>query len=80
MIYGAGKTPGQLAAIAAKIVGADRRVLATRVHEEHAQALQSVFPNAIHHPAARLLTEPNLEQRYEILLEQLDLLREDVED
>ena len=30
--------------------------------------------------AARLLTEPNLEQRYEILLEQLDLLREDVED
>lgn len=30
--------------------------------------------------AARLLTEPNLEQRYEILLEQLDLLREDVDD
>ena len=56
VIYGAGKTPAQLAAIATKIVGADRRVLATRVHEEHAQALQSVFPNALHHPAARLLT------------------------
>lgn len=56
VIYGAGKTPEQLAAIAARIVGADRRVLATRVHEGHVHALRAVFPNALHHPAARLLT------------------------
>ena len=56
VIFGAGKTPAQLVAIASKIVSADRRVLATRVNPAHAEALRTVFPNAVHHEAARLLT------------------------
>ncbi len=56
VIFGAGKTPEQLAAIASKIVGTDRRVLATRVNDAHVEALRSVFPSAVHHASARLLT------------------------
>ncbi len=56
VIFGAGKTPEQLAAIAAQIVEADHRVLATRVTREHAEVLRQQFPNALHHEIARCLT------------------------
>ena len=56
VIFGAGKTPDQLAAIARKIVGSDHRVLATRVNDAHAAALREAFPHAVHHAQARLLT------------------------
>jgi NCAIR mutase (PurE)-related protein len=56
VIFGAGKTPDQLVAIAERIVAADHRVLATRVTQAHADALQGRFPNAIHHATARCLT------------------------
>jgi hypothetical protein len=56
VIFGAGKTPEQLTAIAGRIVEADQRVLATRVTREHVDALRSLFPNALHHETARCLT------------------------
>lgn len=56
VIFGAGKTPTQLAAIAARIVEANARVLATRIHADHAAALREVFPHAVHHETARCLT------------------------
>ena len=56
VIYGAGKTPEQVVAIAEKIVGADSRVLVTRVTADHARAFCEHFPEAIHHETARALT------------------------
>lgn len=56
VIFGAGKTPTQLAAIAARIVEANARVLATRIQADHAAALREVFPHAVHHETARCLT------------------------
>lgn len=56
VIYGAGKTPEQVVAIAEKIVGADSRVLVTRVTAEHARAFHERFPESIHHESARALT------------------------
>ena len=56
VIFGAGKTPDHLVAIAARILEADSRVLATRIREEHVVAVRQRFPSAIHHEAARCLT------------------------
>ena len=56
VIFGAGKTPDQVAAIAQRIVSTDGRVLATRIGREHADAVQAVLPQAVHHPVARLIT------------------------
>ena len=56
VIYGAGKTPEQVVAIAEKIVGADSRVLVTRVTADHARAFGERFPESIHHEVARALT------------------------
>ena len=56
VIFGAGKTPDQLTAIAEKIFEADGRVLATRVSEDHAKALRVRLPQAVHHTTARCLT------------------------
>ena len=56
VIFGAGKTPEHLTAIAEKIFEVDGRVLATRVSEDHAQALRAQLPQAVHHKAARCLT------------------------
>ncbi len=56
VVYGAGKTPEQVVAIAEKIVGADSRVLVTRVTADHARAFRERFPESIHHEAARALT------------------------
>lgn len=56
VIFGAGKTPPQLVAIAERIFRADSRVLITRVTPEHVRALRKRFPKACHHEAARCLT------------------------
>ena len=56
VIYGVGKTPDQVVAIAEKIVGADSRVLVTRVTADHARAFRERFPESIHHETARALT------------------------
>jgi NCAIR mutase (PurE)-related protein len=56
VIFGAGKTPDHLTAIAERIFEADGRVLATRVSEDHAIALRRRLPLATHHATARCLT------------------------
>jgi len=55
VIFGAGKTPAQVAAIAARIVEGDGRVLATRIGPEHVRAVRRKFRKVIHHEAARCL-------------------------
>lgn len=56
VIFGAGKTPAQVVAIAGRILARDSRVLITRVEETHAKALRKKFPDAVHHTAARCVT------------------------
>ena len=56
VIYGEGKTPAQVVAIAEKIFQHARRVLVTRVGAEHARAFRKKFRRATWHEAARCLT------------------------
>lgn len=56
VIYGEGKTPEQVVAIAEKIVQHSRRVLVTRIGEAHARLFRRKFRKSIHHEAARCLT------------------------
>ncbi|MHC1763683.1 MAG: nickel pincer cofactor biosynthesis protein LarB [Verrucomicrobiia bacterium] len=55
VIFGAGKTPRQVAAIAEKVFERDRRVLVTRATPEHARAVGKVFQQTVHHEVARCL-------------------------
>lgn len=56
VIFGAGKTPEQVAAIAGEILAREQRVLVTRVGAAHHAALAAVFPDAQHHELARCAT------------------------
>ena len=56
VIFGAGKTPEQVAKIAAKLVAQEQRVLITRVSPEHVRVLRRRFKNAVHHEPARCVT------------------------
>ena len=66
VIFGAGKTPSQVVAIADRLVAASRRVLVTRITPQHAVAFRKHFPKARHHEEARLLVvgpTPTADQR-----------------
>ena len=56
VIFGAGKTPAQVVAIAGKLVEREQNVLVTRITPEHAKALRKKFKRAIHHELARCVT------------------------
>src|ERR1700716_165593 len=56
VIFGAGKTPGQVAKIAAKVLEHEKRILITRINGEHARAVRKKFKHAIHHAEARCIT------------------------
>jgi pyridinium-3,5-biscarboxylic acid mononucleotide synthase len=56
VIFGAGKTPGQVVAIASKLVEKQQNVLVTRIAAEHARALKKKFKHATHHELARCVT------------------------
>ena len=56
VIFGAGKTPEQVAQIVAQIYAHEQRVLATRITAEHVRAIRKKFKHAIHHEAARCVT------------------------
>lgn len=56
VIFGAGKTPKQVLAIAAKILEHEQSVLITRITVEHARVVRKKFPRAVHHELARCLT------------------------
>jgi len=56
VIFSAGKTPGQVIAIAAELISHGQNVLATRVTDEHARRLRRKFKLAVHHERARCVT------------------------
>jgi pyridinium-3,5-biscarboxylic acid mononucleotide synthase len=56
VIFGLGKTPEQVTAIAGKILDREQRVLITRSTPEHARALRKKFRHAVHHEPARCIT------------------------
>ncbi len=56
VIFGAGKTPAQVAAIAARLVAREQNVLVTRITAEHARRLKRHFKRAVWHEAARAVT------------------------
>ena len=55
VIYGAGKTPGQIEEIARSLLAAGQNVLATRLSEEALDYLNRAFPTADMHPEAHLM-------------------------
>jgi pyridinium-3,5-biscarboxylic acid mononucleotide synthase len=56
VIFGAGKTPAQVLAIATKLFAREQRILITRVAPEHAAKLCRRFKQAVHHELARCVT------------------------
>jgi NCAIR mutase (PurE)-related protein len=56
VIFGAGKTPEQVAKIAGKLLEREQNVLVTRITVEHARALKKKFKGAKHHALARCVT------------------------
>jgi NCAIR mutase (PurE)-related protein len=56
VIFGAGKTPPQVLAIATKLVEREQHVLVTRVTAEHARVIKKKFRRAVFHEAARCIT------------------------
>ncbi len=56
VVFGAGKTPAQVVAIATKLVEREQNVLVTRITLEHARALRRKFKRAVHHEMARCVT------------------------
>jgi hypothetical protein len=56
VILGLGKTPAQIAAIAAEIVGRGSTLLVTRADETAYEAVRALVPGALYHADARLIT------------------------
>mgnify|MGYP000598557236 CR=1 FL=1 len=56
VIYGAGKTPAQVAAIASRLAREDGHVLITRVTPAHARAVKKMTRAAVWHETARCIT------------------------
>ncbi len=55
MVFGQGKQPEQVAAIARRLAERSDKVLVTRVDPEMAQIVQADFPELVYHPLPRLL-------------------------
>ncbi len=56
VIFGAGKTPDQVARIAAQILKSEQRVLITRINRVHYTAVRKTLKKARFHEAARCIT------------------------
>jgi NCAIR mutase (PurE)-related protein len=56
VVFGLGKTPGQVAAIAAEIVARGHRLLVTRATDEMFAAVRREVPDAAFHQLARAIT------------------------
>jgi len=55
VIYGAGKTPEQVAAIFARLAAVNDNVLCTRATPEAAAGVRALFPQAAYHTVSRVL-------------------------
>ena len=62
VVFGAGKTPDQIAAIAERLVSAGHPLLITRTDEAAYATVRGVVPDAQFHPSARAITRPNDDQ------------------
>ena len=58
VVFGAGKTPEQVAAISARIVSAGHSLLVTRTDRQTHAAVLAEVPDAIFNPTARTITRP----------------------
>jgi len=58
VVLGLGKTPAQIAAIAAEIVGRGSTLLVTRATDEAFEAVQGMVPAALYYPDARIIALP----------------------
>ena len=58
VVFGLGKTPDQIAAIARRIVAAGHSLLVTRATEEAYRTVTVQVPDATYHPLARTITRP----------------------
>ena len=56
VVYGEGKTPEQVARIAAALSQKERRFLITRITSDHARAVRRRLKRTVHHETARCLT------------------------
>lgn len=56
VIFGAGKTPQQIAHIFDRLAATNVNVLATRCSEESAVLIQAFHPEALYHPLSRAIT------------------------
>jgi NCAIR mutase (PurE)-related protein len=56
VVFGSGKTPAQIAAIAGEIVGRGHTLLITRATEEAFTAVQQTVPGASYQPTARVIS------------------------
>src|SRR5712664_1467149 len=56
IIFGSGKTPEQVLAIASKLLEREDRILITRIKPDHARVLRRRFKRAVHHELARCVT------------------------
>ncbi|HUS34394.1 MAG TPA: nickel pincer cofactor biosynthesis protein LarB [Verrucomicrobiae bacterium] len=56
VIFGAGKTPEQVAKIAQEILRREDRVLVTRIGKAHFDALKELAADAVHHELAQCIT------------------------
>jgi pyridinium-3,5-biscarboxylic acid mononucleotide synthase len=56
VVFGAGKTPDQVAEIAARIAARGQNVLVTRTTAESHRVLSARLPHAVHHETARCIT------------------------
>jgi NCAIR mutase (PurE)-related protein len=56
VILGLGKTPAQIAAIAARLAEHGQSLLVTRAHPDAYDAVRAVLPEAVYHPTACAIT------------------------
>jgi len=58
VVFGIGKTPAHIAAIAERIVGGGHSLLVTRATPEAFDAVRAIVPDAAYHADARAITRP----------------------
>jgi NCAIR mutase (PurE)-related protein len=56
VVFGAGKSPGQVLKIVDKLLEHEQRVLVTRITPQHARGLRKKFRRAVYHELARCVT------------------------
>jgi NCAIR mutase (PurE)-related protein len=56
VIWGEGKTPGQILSIMRQLKRKDQNILITRLQEKQAKAIQKVFPKSRYYPKCKVLT------------------------